>query len=69
MLDKKDFAKFMVGTIKLLAIERADDYLLNSDYIKDAIDKSSLENKLKIAMPKEMYKKYTALLSERILNT
>lgn len=34
VLDKKDFAKFMVGTIKLLAIEHADDFLLKSEYIK-----------------------------------
>lgn len=71
ILDKKDFAKFMVGTIKLLAMEHADDYLLKSDYFRDAIDKSSLlaETKLKIEMPEEMYKKYGALLSKKILNT
>jgi len=69
VLDKKDFAKFMVGTVKLLAIEHADDFLLNSNYIKDAIDNSSIENKLKISLPEEMYKKYRALLSEKILNT
>jgi hypothetical protein len=69
VLNKKDFAKFMVGTIKLLAIEHADDFLLKSDYIKGVIEKSSIENKLKISMPDEIYKKYAALLSEKILNT
>ena len=69
VLDKKDFAKFMVGTIKLLAIEHADDYLLKSDYIKSVVEKSSKENKLKISMPDEMYKKYVPLIEDKILNT
>lgn len=69
VLDKKGFAKFMVGTIKLLAIEHASDFLLKSDYIKDVIEKSSPENKLNISMPDEMYKKYVPLLSEKILNS
>jgi hypothetical protein len=69
VLNKKDFAKFMVGTIKLLAIERADDYLLKSDYIKSVIEKSAKENKLKISIPDEMYKKYVPLIEEKILNT
>ena len=68
VLDKKDFAKFMVGTIKLLAIEHADDYLLKSDYIKSVVEKSSKENKLKISMPDEMYKKYVPLIEGKILN-
>lgn len=63
VLDKKDFAKFMVGTIKLLAIEHANDFLLKSDYIKDVIEKSSPENKLNISMSDEDYKKYTPLIS------
>ena len=69
VLKKKDFARFLVGTIKLLAIEHADDFLLKSDYIKDVIEKSSKENKLKISMPDEIYKKYLPLLEEKILNT
>jgi len=68
VLDKKDFAKFMVGTIKLLAIEHADDYLLKSDYIKSVIEKSAKENKLKISIPDELYKKYVPLIEEKILN-
>lgn len=68
VLDKKDFAKFMVGTIKLLAIEHADDFLLKSDYIKGVIEKSSPESKLNISMSDEDYKKYTPLISDRILN-
>ena len=69
ILNKKDFAKFMVGTIKLLAIEHSNDFLLKSDYIKDIIEKSSKENKLKISMPDEIYKKYLPLVEEKILNT
>ncbi|MFH1990497.1 MAG: hypothetical protein ABIJ19_01420 [Patescibacteria group bacterium] len=69
ILNKKDFAKFMVGTIKLFAIEHADNFLLKNDYIKGLIEKSSIENKLKISMSDEIYKKYMPLLSERILNT
>lgn len=68
ILSKKDFAKFMVGTIKLLAIEHADDFLLKSDHIKGIIEKSSKENKLKISIPDEMYKKYLPLIEEKILN-
>ena len=68
VLDKKDFAKFMVGTIRLLAIEHADDYLLKSDYIKSVVEKSSKENKLKISMPDGMYKKYVPLIEGKILN-
>lgn len=69
ILDKKGFAKFMVGTIKLLAIEHADDYLLKSDYIKSVIEKSSSDNKLSISMSDEDYKKYVPMLSEKILNS
>jgi len=69
ILSKKDFAKFMVGTIKLLAIEHADDFLLKSDDIKGVVEKSSKENKLKISIPDEMYKKYVPLIEEKILNT
>lgn len=69
ILDKKDFAKFMVGTIKLLAIEHANDFLLKSDYIKGVIEKSGKVNKLKISMSDEMYKKYVPLIEAKILNT
>ena len=68
ILDKKDFAKFMVGTIKLLLNAHAGDFLLKSDYIKDVVEKSSKENKLKISIPDEMYKKYLPLIEEKILN-
>ncbi len=68
ILDKKDFAKFMVGTIRLLAIEHADDFLLKSDYIKGVMEKSSKENKMKISIPDEMYKKYVSLIEGKILN-
>ncbi len=68
ILDKKDFARFMVGTIKLLAIEHASDFLLKSDYIKNTIEKSPKENKLKISMSGEDYKKYAPMISDKILN-
>jgi len=69
VLGKKDFAKFMVGTIQLLTAEQVDDYLLKSDYLKDVIDESSIraETKLNIEMPKETYEKYGSLISEKIL--
>ncbi len=67
ILDKKDFAKFMVGTIRLLAIKQTEDFLLKSDYIKSYIEKSSKENKLNISMPNEVYKKYLPLIEEKIL--
>lgn len=67
-LEKKNFAKFMIGTIKLLAIEQHDDFILNSNYIKNAVDNSAVENELKISMSKEKWREYGALLSEQILN-
>lgn len=69
VLNKKDFAKFMVGTIKLFLDARAGDFLLKSDYFKDIIEKSSKENKLKTSMSDEAYEKYLALIEEKILNT
>lgn len=68
VLDKKDFAKYMIGTIKLLAMEHTDDFLLKSDYIKSFVEKSFKENKLSISMSDEMYKKYVPLIDEKILN-
>ena len=69
VLDKKDYARFMVGTIKLLATEHRNDFLLKSDYIKNVIEKSETQNKLNISMPEEMYRKYAPLLEENILST
>lgn len=68
VLDKKDFARFMVGTIKLLAAAK-DDFLLRSNLIKDTIDKSAKKNQLRLSMSKEMYRKYGPLLEENILNS
>lgn len=69
ILDKKNFAKFMVGTIKLLGISgNNEDYLLKSSYLKDVIENSSLENKLNLSMSEEKYKKYGEILSTHILN-
>lgn len=69
-LDMKNFAKFMVGTIQLLAAGHTNDYLLKSDYFKDKINKSAIfsEAKLKLKMP-EVYKKYGKMVLEKILNT
>jgi hypothetical protein len=68
-LGKEDSAKFMVGTTKLFAADQSfDGFLLKSDYIKNIIKESSKENKLKISMSDEMYKKYLPLLKEKILN-
>jgi hypothetical protein len=69
ILSEKNFAKFAVGTIKLLLDSHTGDFLLKSDYIRDIIEKSSKENKLVISMSDEMYKKYLPLIEEKILNT
>jgi hypothetical protein len=70
ILNEKDFAKFLVGTTALLGTPPyADDFLVKSDYIKESIDNSSTENRLKICMPEEMYKEFGLILSEKILNT
>jgi hypothetical protein len=68
ILNKKDFAKFLVGTASLFRAPYADDFLLKSDYFKCVIDNSSTENKLKLEMSDETYKEYGALLSEKIFN-
>lgn len=69
-LTKKDFAKFLLGTTVLLGRPPyTDDFLVKSDYVKNAIDNSTTENKLKIGMSEEMCKEYIDLLSEKILNT
>jgi len=69
ILNEKDFARFMVGTIKLLAIEDDDDFLLRSDYIKGVVEKSSKKNKLKISMTDEAYRKFVPVIEKKILNT
>jgi hypothetical protein len=69
ILDKKDFAKFMVGTIKLLSNRKhAGDFLWESAYIKSIVEKSIIENKLRMSMSAKIYKKYLTLLSEKIFN-
>lgn len=67
-LDKKDSARFLVGSIQLLSSEHVEDFLLNSDYIKDTIEKSSKENGLHLSMTDEMCEKYVPLLKEKIMN-
>lgn len=69
ILDKKDFVKFMVGTIKLLGTQHVDGYFLNYDYIKNTIRNSSAESDLRVSMSKDAWRKYGALLSEKILNS
>jgi hypothetical protein len=68
-LSKKDFAKFMIGTINLLAMENKNGFFLRDNYIKNIIEKSSKENQLRIAMTNEVYKKYAPLIETKILNT
>ena len=69
ILDEKDCAKFMVGTINLLSVGHFEDFLLKSDYIKEVIEKSSSENKLKLSMPYEIIEKYMLLLDNKILKS
>lgn len=69
ILNKKNFAKFMVGTITLLGTSPHDgDYFLKSSVLKDTINNATFENKLKLSMPEEMYRKYGEMLSKQILN-
>ncbi|OGK62271.1 hypothetical protein A2334_02415 [Candidatus Roizmanbacteria bacterium RIFOXYB2_FULL_38_10] len=69
VLNKKNFAKFMVGTISLLGTSSHEgDYFLKSSVLKDTIDNTSIENKLKLSMPEEMYRKYGDMLSKKVLN-
>lgn len=68
ILNKKDFAKFMVGTIKLLALKHEKDFLIRSDYIKGVVEKSDKENKLKISIPDGVYKKHVLSIESKILN-
>ncbi len=65
-LNSKNFARFMVGTIQLIALNNSDDFLLKSDYLKGVIEKSSKEGTLKISMPVELCEKYVSLISKNI---
>lgn len=68
ILNKKDFVKFMVGTISLLGTSSHEDgFFLKSSYFENVVNKSPAKNKLKIFMSEKIYKKYGALLSEKIL--
>lgn len=70
ILRKKDFAKFLVGTIALLGtLPFAEDLLLKSDYLKNVIDNATLENKLKVGLSEDKFQEYAKLLSEKILTT
>lgn len=69
ILNKKNFAKFMVGTITLLGTSPHDgDYFLKSSILKDTINNATFENKLKLSIPEEMYRRYGEMLSKHILN-
>ncbi len=68
-LNKKNFAKFMVGTITLLGTEtHGGDFFLNTSILKDTIDNSTVDEKLKVSLPEEKHKKYLDLLENQILN-
>ena len=70
VLQKKDFAKYMVGTIALLGTPPfAEDILINSEYIKNLIENATIENQLKMGLSEDIFQEYTKILSEKILNT
>lgn len=70
ILRKKDFAKYMVGTIALLSTPPfVEDLLINSEYIKNLIENTSIENQLKIELSEDIFQEYGKILSEKILNT
>jgi len=69
ILSQKHFTRFLVGIIALIGMPPyIEDFLIRSEYIKDVVDNSSIENKLKINISEEMYKKYGQLVLEKILN-
>ncbi len=68
-LNKKNFAKFMVGTITLLGTETHNgDFFLNTSILRDTINNSIVDEKLKVSLSEEKRKKYLDLLSNKILN-
>ncbi|MBU0710955.1 hypothetical protein KKA87_03390 [bacterium] len=70
ILNNEYFAKFLVGITALLGTPPyTGNFLIKSDYIKEIVDASPVENKLKIDMTKETYYKYGHLISEKIINT
>jgi hypothetical protein len=70
ILTKKDFAKYMVGTIRLLGTHScAENLLINSEKIKNVIENAKIENRLKIGLSEDNIQEYTKILSEKILNT
>jgi hypothetical protein len=62
-LDKKDFARFMVGTINLLGSEVVNDFIINSDTIKTIINQSSSDKELILNMPTIAQEHYLSLLT------
>ena len=70
ILNKQDFAKYMVGTIRLLSEEHVEDFLLKSNALRDTINRLSgfSEAKLNIVMS-EIYHKYGSLIQKNILSS
>ncbi len=66
-LEGRDLARFMVGAARLMAFGQSDYYLLKIDSIKDIIEKSGKNNRLKISMHRNLYEKYVPLIEENIL--
>ncbi|OGM08579.1 hypothetical protein A2Z67_06350 [Candidatus Woesebacteria bacterium RBG_13_36_22] len=66
-LNKKDFAKFLAGTEKLLKLKPNGDFLVKSSKIREIVENSFKENKLNISMSKDEFEKYSSLVKEKIL--
>lgn len=68
-LNKKNFAKYMVGTITLLGTETHNgDFFLDTSILKNTINNSVIDEKLKVSLSEDKHKKYIDLLSSHIFN-
>lgn len=69
ILNKKHFVKFLVGITALLGTPPyTGNFLIKSDYIKEVVDNSPAENKLRIDILEETYEEYSHLIAEKIIN-
>ncbi len=67
-LNKKDFAIFMIGTIKTTYLSGNENFLLNTDLIKNLVERQFTEDKLDLYMSDEQSKKYVDLLKSLFNN-
>ena len=69
ILSKRDFAKFLVGVTTLLGTPPfSGDLLISSEYIKDLVEELTVEKRLIIEMPKDLFQEYATIMSEEIFD-